>query len=148
LIPNLLIDGVATAIEDANAEKLLVANIMTQPGETDSLTLLDHLRILNQYIRVSRFDRLLINSEVPSRELLFRYKDERAEPVVDDLLEPNEYGLLTIRQALLGTAHWAGKETVKHDPKKLARAIAKHANTFVQHRRTQTVDARLSLDDS
>ncbi|MCK5245358.1 YvcK family protein, partial [Candidatus Bipolaricaulota bacterium] len=34
LIPNLMIDGVAAAIEEAGAEKLLVANLMTQHGET------------------------------------------------------------------------------------------------------------------
>ncbi len=134
LIPNLLIDGIAAAIEDARGEKILVANLMTQHGETDSLTLSAHLRILGEYVRLSRFDQLLINSEVPSREFLAKYKDEAAEPVADDLMEPNEFGLRAVRQDLLGTAKWAGKDTVKHDPEKLARAIARHSRAFIQHR--------------
>ena len=139
LIPNLLIEGVATAIEEAGAEKMLVANLMTQHGETDCLSLTAHLRTLNEYIRLSRFDYLLINSERPSIDFLAKYKHEEAEPVTDDLEEPNEYGLEPIRQDLLGTAQWAGKETVKHDPEKLARAIAKHTQAFAQHRRSSDV---------
>ena len=134
LIPNLLIAGVAAAIEDAGAEKLLVANLMTQHGETDSLKLGDHLRILNEYIRLSRFDHLLVNSEIPTRDFLAKYRHEEAEPVLDDLDDPNEYGLGTVRQELLGTAQWAGKITVKHDPEKLARAIIRHTQAFNQHR--------------
>jgi len=134
LIPNLLIDGVAGAIEEARAEKMLVANLMTQHGETDSLTLGAHLRILNEYIRLSRFDHLLVNSEIPSSDFLAKYRHEEAEPVADDLAATNEYGLATLRVNLLGTAEWAGKETVKHDPEKLARAIARHTQAFVQHR--------------
>jgi len=141
LIPNLLIDGVAAAIEEAGAEKLLVANLMTQHGETDSLTLNAHLRTLNEYIRLSRFDHLLVNSEIPGSDFLAKYRHEDAEPVIDDLEDPNEYGFGTIREDLLGTAEWAGKETVKHDPKKLARAIAKHTQAFAQHRLSDAENA-------
>jgi uncharacterized cofD-like protein len=141
LIPNLLIDGVAAAIEKAGAEKLLVANLMTQHGETDSFTLSAHLQALNEYVRLSRFDYLLINSETPDSDFLAKYRHEEAEPVVDDLKEPNEYGLATIRENLLGIAEWAGKETVKHDPVKLARAIAKHTQAFAQHRLSDSEDA-------
>jgi uncharacterized cofD-like protein len=134
LIPNLLIEGVAHAIEDARAEKLLIANLMTQHGETDSLSLTEHLRILDDYVRLSRFDHLLINSSTPSSDFLTRYRHEDSEPVVDDLPDGNAYGLTAIRQDLLGTAKWAGKETVKHDPVKLARAIARHTQAFSQHK--------------
>jgi len=42
LIPNLLIEGLSEAIEKAGAEKLLIANLMTQHGETDSFSLAAH----------------------------------------------------------------------------------------------------------
>lgn len=135
VIPNLLIDGVAAAIEEAAAEKMVIANLMTQHGETDSLTLGAHLRILNEYIRVSRFDCLLVNSKIPSRDFLAKYRHEAAEPVNDDLADASEFGLVAIREDLLGSAKWAGKQTVKHAPDKLARAIAKHSQVFVRHRR-------------
>ena len=33
IIPNLLVEGISKAIQDAKAKKIYVCNIMTQPGE-------------------------------------------------------------------------------------------------------------------
>jgi uncharacterized cofD-like protein len=130
LIPNLLGDGIAEAIERAAAEKMYVANLMTERGETDGFTLRDHLRVLNDYLRLRTFDRVLINSTRPPEDLLAGYREEKAEPVEDDLGEPNEYGLEGVRADLLGTIELEGKLTVKHDPEKLARAIVRHSRAF------------------
>ncbi len=135
IIPNLLVDGIAEAIETSPAEKVLIANLMTQPGETDRFTLRDHLAVLDDYIRLSRFDTIFVNAARPADALLAGYIDEAAEPVRDDLAVPNEYGLMVIRADLIGTAHWGGKETIKHDPKKLARAIVKGTRAFSASRR-------------
>ena len=43
LIPNLLVGGVADALRAAAALKICVANLMTEPGETDRMSLGDHL---------------------------------------------------------------------------------------------------------
>lgn len=132
LVPNLLVDSIAEAVESAPAEKVLVANLMTQPGETDGFGLADHLRALDSYIRVRGFDVLLVNSTPPADPLLAGYRSEAAEPVKDDLPTPNEYGLRVIREDLIGVADLAGKTTVKHDPDKLARAILRHTRTFAR----------------
>jgi uncharacterized cofD-like protein len=130
IVPNLLVDAIAPAIETASAEKVLIANLMTQPGETDGFTLCDHLRALNEYVRVQQFDLLLVNTARPTEPLLAGYKSEAAEPVLDDLATPNEYALQVVREDLIGIADMAGKTTVKHDPDKLARAITRHTRTF------------------
>jgi uncharacterized cofD-like protein len=130
LVPNLLVDGIAAAIETAGAEKLLVGNLMTQPGETDGFTLGDHLRVLNDYIDVSRFDALIANAATPSDAMLVKYRDEAAEPVVDDVGDGVEFRLAVVREDLLGTAEWSGRQTVKHSPTKLARTIVRQTRTF------------------
>ena len=130
LIPNLLVDGVAEAIERASAEKVLIANLMTQPGETDGFSLRDHLLVLNEYIDIRRFDRLFVNVAPADRDLLEGYMDEEAEPVRDDLTRPNEFGLSVVRFDLVGTAKWGGKETIKHDPIKIARALVRETRAF------------------
>ena len=134
LVPNLLVEGIAPAIEAAAAEKFYIANLMTQPGETDGFTLRDHLHVLSAYIDLHRFDGLITNTTPPDVELLSRYREESAELVVDDLDIDNEYGLQIIRRDLLGTTELAGKQTVKHDPRKLAHVITHHTRTF-SHRR-------------
>jgi len=138
IVPNLLVPGIARAIEQARAEKVLVANLMTQPGETTGFSLRDHLKALSSYIALARFDAVFVNSQPPAGEILTHYEDEAAEPPRDDLDDGNEYGLAIIRTDLLGFAHWAGKETIKHDPRKLARAIAKETAAFSAARRTST----------
>jgi len=130
LIPNLLVDGIAAAIEAAGAEKVLIGNLMTQSGETDGFTLGDHLRILNEYVDVSRFDLLIANTATPSDAMLTSYRDEAAEPVLDDVGDGSEFGLTVIREDLLGTAEWGGKQTLKHAPTGLARTIVRHTRTF------------------
>jgi len=130
LIPNLLVEGIAVAIEEAAAEKLLVANLMTQPGETTAFTLCDHLRILNEYISIRCFDSVVINTTLPSEALLAGYQEESAEPVKDDLIEENAYDLKVIHADLLGTIELEGKPTVKHDSHKLARVIVRHTRAF------------------
>ncbi len=130
LIPNLLVDGIAAAIAAAGAEKVLIGNLMTQPGETEGLTLADHLRILREYIDVSRFDLLIANAATPSDAMLSRYRDEAAEPVFDNLGDGREFGLVVVRENLIGTAEWEGKQTVKHAPSDLARAIVRNTSAF------------------
>lgn len=135
LIPNLLVDGIAAAVEDAAAEKVIISNLMTQPGETDGFTLRNHLRALNDYIDLRRIDAVLVNATEVDSNLLAGYIDEEAGPVADDLTEPNEYAMSVSRADLVGTARWAGKETIKHDPKKLARALVRETRTFRTARR-------------
>lgn len=132
LIPNLLVSGISDAIRAAPAEKVLVANLMTQPSETTGFSLADHLEVLNAYVDVRAFHLLLVNNRRPEETLLDEYLDEAAEPVIDDLRQNNAYGLTIVREDLIGVAAWSGKETIKHDPDKLVRAIFRHTKTFAR----------------
>lgn len=135
LVPNLLVDGIASAIELAPAEKVLISNLMTQPGESDGLSLGDHLVVLGEYIDLVRFDTIFVNAGPADEGLLAGYIDEAAEPVRDDLAAVNEYGLAIVRTDLAGTAEWGGKATIKHDPRKLARALVRETHAFSIFRR-------------
>ena len=138
LVPNLLVEGIASAIERASAEKVLVSNLMTQPGETEEFTLQDHLRVLSEYIDLHCMDAILVNVAAVDESLLAGYIDEAAEPVRDDLSVPNEYGLTIIRTDLVGTAEWEGKSTIKHDPKKLTRTLVRETQAFGAPRRERS----------
>jgi uncharacterized cofD-like protein len=81
ILPNLLVPGVAEAIRQADVPRIYVANVMTQPGETDGFTVYDHVRwikdVLGQYP-----DIVLVNeTEVPG-EILGRYRETGSEPVL------------------------------------------------------------------
>ncbi len=127
LIPNLLVDEVAREIELSRAIKFHIANLMTQPGETEGFTLKDHLRVLNDYIDLTTFDCVVVNREAIPQELQERYRLEKASPVWNDLDAVNEYALEVVESDLLDIVELEGKLTVKHHPQKLSQVIARCA---------------------
>ena len=131
VIPNLLVRGIREAIERSPAKKFYIMNLMTQPGETTGYTAKDHLKALGEYLDVRSLDFVVMNTQPVPKELLAQYAQEGSAPVADDLSEPNEWGITVIRADLLEIIplpRWPSDThvpTVKHNPKELARVIAK-----------------------
>ena len=75
ILPNLLVEGVASTIYGVNAVRIYVANLMTEPGETDHYTLDDHLRAIRLHAGFDLFDYILVNR----RPLEARQRQVRAQ---------------------------------------------------------------------
>ncbi len=134
LIPNLLVGGIAREVERARAVKIYVANLMTQPGETDGFTLRDHLEALSEYVDLRSFEFVLVNRTPVPERLREQYRREGAEPVRSDVSEPNEFGLRIIEEDLLDVVEVDGALTVKHHSERLARVILRCAREAYQER--------------
>ncbi len=130
VIPSLLVDGIAQAIGRSPADRYLIMNLMTQPGETQGFTAHDHLRVLRDYIDIRKFSAVIVNTQPPPEEILERYRAEGSIPVIDDLRGPKAMGLRVIRAPLLALIEVEGRPTIKHDPAALGRVIAAHAPCF------------------
>jgi uncharacterized cofD-like protein len=61
LLPNLLVHDLLGAVHATRALKVYVCNIATQTGETDTYTVYDHVRALEEHIGDSLFDIILCN---------------------------------------------------------------------------------------
>src|SRR4029079_1977224 len=61
ILPTLLVEGVAATIHGVNAVRIYVANLMTEPGETDHYSLDDHLRVIRTHTGFDLFDYILVN---------------------------------------------------------------------------------------
>lgn len=61
VLPNLLVEGSVATIYGVNAVRIYVANLMTEPGETDHYTLDDHLRVIRAHTGFELFDYILVN---------------------------------------------------------------------------------------
>jgi len=119
LIPNLLVPGVAEAIEQAAAVKLYVGNLMTQPGETMGFSASEHVAAIARHTgRPDLFPHVLLNSQPISERMLKRYLEEGAGPVQNDTAALEEMGLSVHQKPL---AHEA--EVVRHDSTRLAEAV-------------------------
>lgn len=49
ILPNLLVDGIARAIDQSSATKLYICNVATERGETDGYTVADHVDALQRH---------------------------------------------------------------------------------------------------
>ena len=64
VIPNLLINSISKAVNDAKAKKIYVCNIMTQPGETDGFKVSDHIKTLLNHAKYDKIiDAVLVTND-------------------------------------------------------------------------------------
>jgi len=118
IIPNLLIEKVVQAIKRSPATCVYIANLMTQPGETQHYSVADHIRAIYEHTGRGLFDFVVINrSRVPS-SLLRRYRAQDAEPVDPSFDELDRMKVSYVTGDLL---HDRG--VVRHDQRRLARLL-------------------------
>ncbi len=117
LIPNLLVDGVAEALAASPARKVLVMNIMTEEGETEGYTGLDHVSELLRYAP-GAIDVCLSNSAPIDEDVLEAYRREDSEPIRLCADEIEALGIETVQLPLIAHSRYA-----RHDPEKLAEAV-------------------------
>ncbi len=121
IIPNLLVDEVATAITHAKCEKIYIANIMTQPGETTNCSLERHIEILEQYLGQNNIDTVIVNNEEVDDEAMLRYRSEGSEFLKVQENHPIWNKLNRIEASLVKKNPETG--VIRHDQNKLAKAI-------------------------
>ncbi|MDP3991139.1 MAG: YvcK family protein [Candidatus Nealsonbacteria bacterium] len=127
LMPNLLVQGVASALKETKAKIVCVLNLMTRYGQTYGFSARDHLRVLEEYLGENCLDFVLVNSASVPKAVLNKYKKKHEFPVADDLKK--DY-FKTIRGDFLNKKA-AGKvaedvlerSLIRHDQNKLAKII-------------------------
>ena len=119
MIPNLLVEGVPEAIEQSDALKIYICNIMTQDGETEGYTAADHLEALMAHGARGMVDLCLANSAPVQAGLVERYREEDAVPLVVDRERIAAMGLELVERPLASE----GGDFARHDPEKLASAV-------------------------
>ena len=122
ILPNLLVDGVAAAIAQSSATRVCVANLMTQPGETDGYSLDDHLRAIREHTGFDLFDYVLVNGAPICPSAIAQYAAEGSRPVrAGDVAARGDR--TAVVSADLATVTPAGQ--IRHDP--VALGLALHA---------------------
>ena len=129
VIPNLLVQGIADAIARSRATRVYIANLMTQPGETDSYSVADHVRAIYEHSREGLFDWVVINRTPAAQHVLRRYLAHGAEPVTPSL---RELRLMGLRYVVANLLHRGG--IVRHDQRRLTRLVLEE---FVHHPRAR-----------
>jgi uncharacterized cofD-like protein len=118
-IPALLGGGVKGALGNFTGPVVYVANVMTQPGETDDFTVSDHVQAIADHVGPVVTDVLVHAGDLPLGTLA-RYEAENATPVVVDRDTLREMDLRLTEKELLSPESSGG---VRHDPGLLAREV-------------------------
>lgn len=124
IIPNLLVKEIAQAIRGANALKIYICNAMTQPGETDCYRASDHIRAIVNHSGEGLIDIAVVNTEPVPPEILERYIEEGAQPVVADFDMIKSYGVTPIGAKIITKSN-----VIRHDAFKLAKMIYRLSKT-------------------
>jgi uncharacterized cofD-like protein len=109
---------VAEAIESSSATRVYIANLMTQPGETEGFSLSDHVRTINEHTRRKLFDWVVASNQIVSPEVARRYSARRAAPVRVDIGELHAIGVRCLLDDLLDE-----HVVVRHDAARLSKLL-------------------------
>lgn len=134
IIPNLLVKGVTEAIISSPAKKIYVQNVMTQHGETDGMSVKDHVEVIFEHSDII-FDSIIINNKVLSENLKKKYQDEYQEQIFltdDDKKFLEEEAIDYIEGDCLDSGDYA-----RHDSEKLSNMIIDY---YIRTRRVKTYE--------
>lgn len=118
ILPNLLVEEVYEVIANSRATRVYIANLMTQPGETQHYSVADHVRAIYAHTRHGLFDYVVINRTPVSSRLLRRYAAQRAEPVDPSVDELDKMGLRYVTGDILQQ-----DKVVRHDREGLTKLL-------------------------
>ncbi len=141
LIPNVLVAGVARAIQSSRAAKIYICNLMTQPGESAGFSASDHVREIYEHCGFPLFDYVLLNTAPIAPRLRERYRTQKSRPVANDVPELEKFGLRAVTEDLVSVDQSGATTTrwVRHDPDRLAAAVtgitAAHLRAAIPARR-------------
>lgn len=100
IIPDLISKDIINAIDKSKANIMYTCNMMTQPGETDNFTVIDHINILNKYLGTKKIGVVLVNNGKIEEDIVNKYATlEQKDPVLLDdkqrkIIEDNNIELI------------------------------------------------------
>jgi uncharacterized cofD-like protein len=121
IVPNLLVRGVARTMARIRAPRVLIGNLMTQPGETDGYSAASHLSALSRLAGGRLIDYYLANNRAVTPALRRRYARDGAMPVALDRGALAALGVQPVERDLLREDRRDGK--LRHLEGKLGRAL-------------------------
>ncbi|WP_101773908.1 gluconeogenesis factor YvcK family protein [Peptostreptococcus faecalis] len=126
ILPNILVEDVVDALTNTIAPKVYVCNIMTQPGETDGKSVVDHVKVLIEHAGVNFIDYIIVNNEDLPDEVFERYSKDGAKLVILDDEQKKELknmGITCVEQRLIEIKNGY----IRHDAEVVANTVVRIA---------------------
>ena len=121
VLPNVICKEVQETISKLDTPIMYLCNLFTQPGETDSFSVSDHIKMLNSYLEDRKVDVVIANKEKIDPKMAKKYEtEEQKDPVLIDYEELKEMGVELIEDDLVIIDE---DNTLKHNSLKLSSLI-------------------------
>lgn len=129
LVPNLLVRGIPEAIRKSQGLKIYVCNLMARTDQTRDFSVQGFTAAIEHYLGAP-VDKIIYNTEIPSKDLLRRYlRKSESVVVVDSRLSKARFAgarLVSRTPPVIQKSDPLPRTLVRHDPDRLARAIMKY----------------------
>ena len=121
VLPNVICKEVQDTIAKLDTPIMYLCNLFTQPGETDSFSVSDHIKMLNSYLKERKVDVVIANREKIDPKMAKKYEtEEQKDPVLIDYDELEKMGVELIEDDLVIIDE---DNTLKHNSLKLSSQI-------------------------
>jgi uncharacterized cofD-like protein len=115
VMPNLLVPGIAKAIEESRASlKVFVCNVATEPGETDGYTAVDFVCAIEKHVGRQLFDYVITNSN---------YRAGKPGVWKSQVVRPGDKSAIQDRIIMIEHDVVDSKNALRHDSQKLAQLL-------------------------
>lgn len=123
VIPNLLVNGISDAIYKSKCKTFYIANLMTQPGETDRYNIVDHVNSIIKYSGKNIIDYVLVNNKKLCDSDLIKYKGQGSEQIIIDNYQV-EYLKNNGIEVILDDYIDIRKNYIRHNSKKIGQYLS------------------------
>ncbi len=114
ILPHLIIPEISVAINKSKAKKMYISNLFTQPGETDTFSVSDHLNIINKYVFI---DAVIANNAKMPSSIAKKYETlEQKDEVKLDYRKIQNFKIKLIADKVF----YLEDGIIRHDPLKTA----------------------------
>ena len=119
VIPNLLVKGVTKAIKESKAFKIYVSNLMTEPGQTDSYSLSDHIKAIKEHVGEGVIDYCIYDTGEIVPEFIRKYNMEGQDLVEIDISKAKAEGVNLMQRDI----SYVKDGFVRHNPDAIAASV-------------------------
>lgn len=125
VICNLLVNDISKAIVQSKAKKVMISNIMNEPGETLGYTLAKHVNEVERYLGKHALDYVISNNGEITEDMILDFNQGSSTPVAIDLQNIQNRTISVIEEDLVITA----PNAILHDNLRVAEIIVELAKS-------------------
>ena len=125
VICNLLVNDIGKAIVQSKAKKIMIANLMNEPGETQGYTLAKHVNEVERYLGKHALDYVLANNGEITEDMIYDFNQGSSTPVTLDLENIQNRTISVIEEDFVITA----PNAILHDNLRVAEILIEIAKS-------------------